>query len=373
MSYVIHIWQTPIPTSVLQAERICDRLQDKEAPQNPKFIELAKRLAVRYPCRSQMTYDEDEYEDDREGVWIDDVMDGISPNPVLTLGIRIQYKNVIEVMPFVAETANALGLTVYDGEIGECYLPGGKVLTMPGQELVGFDAAADPGRLDSGAHITRIAVDHSTEFFNRYGYRVSHGGNCFVKNHDGFYHAVRLFGGGRVVSASHAIGLTKGLHLVSHIAQVPYLNSTPKPESAWEIDLYCAQDDTPKLWPEVDKLYPAGLGGIEVISVPEVKSAMDKIMAYEQKTLMSLVSNIQTLGQLHEFLSNPAFWFLLNSRFENYFGQLLTAYLAGVDNFDALIVEIRTSFSANCGDFTVLELFDKTVELIRLEQRTASA
>jgi hypothetical protein len=37
MSYVIHIWQTPIPTSVPQADKICDRLQDKRGAAKPQI------------------------------------------------------------------------------------------------------------------------------------------------------------------------------------------------------------------------------------------------------------------------------------------------------------------------------------------------
>ncbi len=190
MSYVIHIWQTPIPTSVLQADKICDRLQESEGRQNPKFIELAKRLSQRYPCRSEMTGDED----DEEGVWLDEPLDGISPSPVLALGIRSDY--VIEVMPFVAVTANALGLTVYDTQVGECYLPSGQVLTMPGQASVGLQEEVDPELIYSSDQIIKIAAEHSIEFYKKYGYKYSRKGNCFVKKHDGFYHSITLQGGG---------------------------------------------------------------------------------------------------------------------------------------------------------------------------------
>jgi hypothetical protein len=186
MSYVIHIWQTPIPTSVPQADKICDRLQDKEGRQNPKFIELAKLLTQRYPCRSQMAGDED----DDQGVWHDEPLDGISPNPVLALGILSDY--VIEVMPFVVETANALGLTVYDTQAGECYLPSGQVLTMPGQAPVDLSKEAAPEFMHSAKQTFEIVVEHSDAFFKKYGYKLSRKSKCYIKKQDGFYHRVDL-------------------------------------------------------------------------------------------------------------------------------------------------------------------------------------
>jgi hypothetical protein len=362
MSYVIHIWQTPIPTSVLQADKICDRLQDKEGRQNPRFIELAKRLSQRYPCRSQMTGDED----DEEGVWLDEPLDGISPNPVLALGIRSDY--VMEVMPFVAETANALGLTVYDTQLGECYLPSGQVLTMPGQQPMDLAHAVDPELIYSGEQIIKIAAEHSTEFYKKYGYKYSRKGNCFVKKHDGFYHRAEFRGGAKQISVTHSICITKGLHLVSHIGYIKYI----KPECACTILISENQENYVNAWPKVNNPYRRDSCSISVNSVSDVKSGMNKIMLYEEQTFIPLWMQIKTLEDVHAFLNTPAFeplWNLLNG---NQFAQLLVAHLVKVENLDSLIVKVRKSLPNNAGEQWIHPLFEKTAALILLEFRTGS-
>jgi hypothetical protein len=138
------------------------------------------------------------------------------------------------------------------------------------------------------------------------------------------------------------------------------------------IELRYDQDNYPKTWPKVNCPYRAERGDIAVRSVSEVRSAMDKIMAYEEQTFMPLMSEIQTLESVHHFLHNPAFKILSNSRVVNHYGQLLIAYLVKPDNLDALIVKIRASISKDEMPQMALSFFDKTVELIKLELASAS-
>lgn len=49
MSYVIHIWDQPTPTSWREAQVLFERLWDQRAALNPKFIELAQRMKDAFP------------------------------------------------------------------------------------------------------------------------------------------------------------------------------------------------------------------------------------------------------------------------------------------------------------------------------------
>ena len=90
---------TPGARSVAEADRIHTRLSAERTSQNPKFIELAKRLTERYPC---MTTLED---DDLEVAWSDGPLDGETDSPVYSLGVQATMLGVV--VPFVETTANA--------------------------------------------------------------------------------------------------------------------------------------------------------------------------------------------------------------------------------------------------------------------------
>jgi len=49
MSYAIHIWDQPTPTSWAEAQAAFNRLADQRAALNPKFVELAQRMKAAFP------------------------------------------------------------------------------------------------------------------------------------------------------------------------------------------------------------------------------------------------------------------------------------------------------------------------------------
>lgn len=150
MSYVLHVWEhDPLPTHILAAAELHRRLSAQRGDQNPKFIAFAKQLTERYPC------DSDENDDDLGGVWSDGPLDGITSRAVYSLGIQ-----TVEVMPFLVECANRLGLTVYNDQAGEAYLPGGRVLTLPGQppSLMDVPYVPDPNRFETRAQIAEVIM-----------------------------------------------------------------------------------------------------------------------------------------------------------------------------------------------------------------------
>ena len=120
MSYVIHVWEKPVPSTLEEAWDILGPLvHDSVRQERPKLSALRNALWERYP--------RDPNTDLEDPVWGDGSLarkhDG---SPLLTLGIVNEHLD--EVVPFVAKTANALGLVVYDLQYGTAYLPSGAVL-----------------------------------------------------------------------------------------------------------------------------------------------------------------------------------------------------------------------------------------------------
>jgi len=125
MSYVIHIWEEPIPTSLEHAGELIAELirAPKTAEPNPKYVEAAERLTAKYPFEQDLGVDP-------EGeVWSDGPLMPRRGDRIWGVGLLSQSAS--EVQPFVVTVANQLGLVVYDMQIGRAYLPDGTVLSPP--------------------------------------------------------------------------------------------------------------------------------------------------------------------------------------------------------------------------------------------------
>jgi hypothetical protein len=191
MSYVVQVWEQPVPTSVQDADRINSQLHGERCAQNPKFVELANRLMERYPG---LTLDDGESDEACEDVWTDGALDGQCDQPVYGLGVQTEHLDTA--LPFVFETAAALGLVVYDPQAGEVRLPGSKVLTMPGRAPQSFDNrkhAVEPGRLVSVAQTMQIIREVLDPLMSRHGFKAA-GSRCtYKKKLKACTHVIELF------------------------------------------------------------------------------------------------------------------------------------------------------------------------------------
>lgn len=120
MSYVLQIWQTPVPATVNEAGAICSQLQRRREAHRPEYAELASRLVARYPDIGDLD------EEDGSDVWTDGPLSANARAPVFGVGVQTHALN--EVVPFVIESARALGLLVYDTQSGRVHLADGRVL-----------------------------------------------------------------------------------------------------------------------------------------------------------------------------------------------------------------------------------------------------
>ena len=124
MSYDITISLAPVPADDKAAwqqrnewlEKIEDRLEGERSMPQP-FAKLHADLTARFPCICDLP-------DDRvdDGVWSDGPLRDNFGHEVAELGII--FSRVEDVLPFVIETANRLGLTVFDRQTDQIHRPG---------------------------------------------------------------------------------------------------------------------------------------------------------------------------------------------------------------------------------------------------------
>lgn len=124
MSYVIHIWDQPTPTSLAEAQAVFERLWDQRAALNPKFVELAQRMKAAFP----------EYGDD----WDFGSPKDLPNDAVLAVGIH----DMTVFYPRLVDAAVELGLSVYDDSTGECFVPGSSRLSPEGRERLAWHIPA---------------------------------------------------------------------------------------------------------------------------------------------------------------------------------------------------------------------------------------
>ena len=107
MSYNVAVVIPPVPAADAEAWAVVDRLIDEQGPRPAVFQELHDRLTARYPCMCAVPDDEID-----DTVWSDGPLINNFGHRAAVLGMS--YSRVEEVLPFLVETAAALGLVVFD-------------------------------------------------------------------------------------------------------------------------------------------------------------------------------------------------------------------------------------------------------------------
>jgi hypothetical protein len=120
VSYVVHIWQSPVPRDNDHAWEIIGQLceeMDRGATTTPQaLVQFVAQITARYPNSRDLP--PEQRHDDEHRVWGQQVE---ADGPMLALGILSWW--VSRVQPFVVETANRLGLVCYDMQCGGLHLP----------------------------------------------------------------------------------------------------------------------------------------------------------------------------------------------------------------------------------------------------------
>lgn len=132
MSYTVDLIVSPLPDddkkAWKQVELLRESYYDDERDKAPALVKLHSVLTARYPCLCSYADDDEKID---ECPWADGPMIG---NFAHEMGmLAISFSRADEVIPFVIEEANALGISVADGQSGEIFRPGmeGKVASKP--------------------------------------------------------------------------------------------------------------------------------------------------------------------------------------------------------------------------------------------------
>lgn len=128
MSYVIHIWDRPSPADWDEAQALFGRLSGQPAAPNPKFVELGRRMKSVFPALGND--------------WTLSAPDGVVDEALWSLDIG----DLTTLYPRLVDEALALGLSVYDDQAGECFVPGPWRLSLEGRERLAWPAPAPASR-----------------------------------------------------------------------------------------------------------------------------------------------------------------------------------------------------------------------------------
>ena len=116
-SYTFAVCNAALPEGYKAAEEEAFRLQEQPEPDPAVFHELIDRLTARYPCICDPTR-----ADSDDGPWCSGPLRQKRYTRATVLGLI--FSRVDEVLPFVIETATAMGLTVVDWQTGQVHRGG---------------------------------------------------------------------------------------------------------------------------------------------------------------------------------------------------------------------------------------------------------
>lgn len=116
MSYNVAIVIQPLPSDDMEAWAVVDRLIEQEGAHPAVFQDLHDQLTARYPCICTVPDDQID-----NTIWSDGPLINNFGYRAAVLGLS--YSRVEEVLPFLVETANALGLIVFDWATESIYRP----------------------------------------------------------------------------------------------------------------------------------------------------------------------------------------------------------------------------------------------------------
>ena len=118
MSYDIRIWEQPAdeaaPNTFEAAVRIWSNLEGRELGPNPKFAALAERMA--------------ELEEEDDSPWISDPVAEAKDCSSAVWSFSLPPEKRVHLLHMVVKRANALGLTVFDDQLGLMFCPPNRVL-----------------------------------------------------------------------------------------------------------------------------------------------------------------------------------------------------------------------------------------------------
>jgi hypothetical protein len=335
MTYILHIWEHPLPASVAEADQIHTQLSAQKTAQNPKFIELAKCLTARHPCITTLD------DEDPDAVWSDGPLDGKTERAVYSIGIQTDFLNVV--VPFVVSTANALGLTVYDMQVGEAHLTNNVVLTLPGRTaIVHAEQASDE---IVSTHQIEVLVDECIkEVLINAGFKFVKSKRHFTRKINGFTqeiysHAYTYPAFNFVLAAG--IEIEVGLDLYKNAHQGTY--NYEFVEKLKKYSVGCWFEHFPRIESMLELTWPPE-SRFMVNTMTEVRKAATQACVYLSSVVVPVLNECTSIQAINSLMNTiPVTSAALRGSGDNgrYVQHLIIAHMISDKNFDALVSHIR--------------------------------
>jgi hypothetical protein len=127
MSYVVNVWESPVPTDLDSATDILSKYSDESTPQNPKYLQFAAALKA-------LSDEHLAADPDNELPWVYGVPDGRCEYAVWN--VQVETSAIALALRMLVKAARPLGLTIYDEQAAALWLPDGRVIGDPGIDEV---------------------------------------------------------------------------------------------------------------------------------------------------------------------------------------------------------------------------------------------
>ncbi len=311
MSYIIHIWETPVPSTVEEAEALHQQLASQEAPQNPKFIILASKLTACFPVAMSMDGD-----DGDDAVWTDGAIDGLTDQPVYGIGVRTDA--LVRVLPVLLRLARVLQLVVYDMQAARLYRPDGQIMGLAGEaRVLASEEKGAREELQGRAHVLTLLKQALEPVMTPHGFKPNKVG--FGKKLKEVEQHV-VFDIGDYVAKEIRVYVWIQLKLSGPLKQIAEDFTSERCNLV--LPLLLKDKDLPPFSADLDSVE------FQVKFVDELRDLGNKLRQVFSDAIFSKLSNFETIAGLnrafgdYDASADPALISVL-------YGDILVAYLCG--------------------------------------------
>lgn len=360
MSYVLHIWGHPehlsLPASVEEADGFLSVAMKINVGQNSKFLTLAGQLTAKYPCLCSA---EAEVLPQDELAWSDGPLNGRTESAVYSIGLNVSMLD--EVLPFVVETAKALGLSVMDEQAGQVFLANGRVLSVPRPvpanpaPLKNYDDCPKPQQ------VRQIVFERLAPFLEKHGYKARKSDTSFICRFPNGWHTLEI--DTLDYWPSSAVFRVGGFFRFNPVTDlICSINGTPSEEIKHHYTRVLGQ----KMWMDEEREFIRKPNKeYQIKSFSELDMVMQHLIGKLESVVLPLVEKCKTIEGLDEVMNPvPVSDSIFFSSYERGAEHIIAAYIAHNPRLEDLCEECLTITEKRNGYPHLKELLRKCVDYV---------
>jgi hypothetical protein len=288
MSYIVHLWQRPVPTSLAHAESTLRELrQQLRFGDDGSVRSLLTAIEAGLPANSCAA-----------DFWTE-VPEAETSDMVLTLSPSLAELEVV--LQAIEAAARKLGWVVLDPQSGEVSLPSGKVLSH-GEPRVERPLATRPADLDTSPAVRKAWLTKSlTPMFTRRGWQCRQGEICF--------HKTFRFGDAQIyLDAKRQTTMRHGMWLLLHLPPrlQPALDSDGGPSLVLSLEFLAQrQGSTFAHDGQPDAIIGGEVGsptyGLPCASADDVARRLDELLNLYDNVVLDWLESLSSLAELEHY------------------------------------------------------------------------